>query len=562
MWQFGTDTVKTLGNASLNNCYFVVVDNINAFPFTFDMLMLGGGVVFNIQKEHVFSLPKVVGAKITNKLTNDADFIVPDIREGWVDLLRKVLVAYFETGEGFSYSTVCVRPAGAPIAGFGGTASGSGPLREGLAKICGILDKRIGKKLRPIDAMDIMNIIGSVVVAGNVRRSAEITLGDHEDTYFLRAKRFDLKEPVPNWRSMSNNTVICNDIDYLPDHFWKTYEVGGEPYGLFNMKVSQTKGRTQDKHRKDPRIQGTNPCGEISLESGEMCNLAEIHMVNIDSVEEFARIQQLIWKVCKVVTLVPHHWPESNEVLQRNRRTGLGLTGVLQKELSIIEEWCNTTYPQLERADEEFSERLTEVLGYKVNPSIKLTTIKPSGTASLLSGASPGAHPDFSEYYIRRIRIASSSPIVEACRKAGYHVEHVLRFDGSRDPGTCVVEFPVKAKEGTTLAKDMTAIDQLEVVKTLQRCWSDNAVSVTIYYRKEELADIRAWLEENYNDHIKAVSFLQHSEHGFAQAPLEEITEKEYERSIRGLKPLDLSSSHDEMYDMDAECSEGSCPIR
>ena len=176
LWQLGTKTVDQLGLPSLQNCSFVVVDDpIRPFTWAFEMLMLGSGVGFNIQKEHVYQLPKVRRkVKVTRKDANDADFIVPDSREGWVDLLKKTLEASFVTGDGFTFATHLIRPAGTPIKGFGGTASGAEPLSRGIQQINEVLNNRSGKRLRPIDCLDIMNIIGSVVVAGNVRRSAQI----------------------------------------------------------------------------------------------------------------------------------------------------------------------------------------------------------------------------------------------------------------------------------------------------------------------------------------------------------------------------------------------------
>ena len=206
MWQLGTKTVDQLGLPSLQNCAFVVVDDpIRPFTWAMDMLMLGSGVGFSIKKEHVYKLPKVKRKKIKIERKNDAgaDFIVPDSREGWVKLLGKVLKAYFYSGEGFTYSTQLVRGAGEPIEGFGGTASGAGILVEGMELICGVLDNRRGQQIRPIDALDIMNIIGMIVVAGNVRRSAQIAIGDYDDLDYLKAKRWDLGS-IPNWRAITH----------------------------------------------------------------------------------------------------------------------------------------------------------------------------------------------------------------------------------------------------------------------------------------------------------------------------------------------------------------------
>lgn len=259
MWQLGTKTVDKYGLMSLQNCAFVVVNEpIRPFTWTMDALMLGSGVGFNIQREHVYSLPKV-GRKIKIERVDNAsaDYIVPDTREGWVKLLGKVLKAHFYSGKGFTYSTQLIRGKGAIIKGFGGVASGPEELCVGIDQIHKILNERSMKKLRPIDCLDIMNIIGSIVVAGNVRRSSQISIGDYDDFEYLRAKRWDLGS-IPNWRSMSNNSVACSDISKLPGEFWETYEQG-EPYGLINLKLARSIGRTGETQYPDQEVQGCNP---------------------------------------------------------------------------------------------------------------------------------------------------------------------------------------------------------------------------------------------------------------------------------------------------------------
>ena len=194
--------------------------------------------------------------------------------------------------------------------------------------------------------------------------------------------------------------------------------------------------------------------------------------------------------------------------------------------------------------------------------SIKLTTIKPSGTLSLLSGVTPGAHPGYSHYHIRRIRMASDSALVNVCRQKGYKIEFQRNFDGTDDTNTVVVEFPAKFPENTIVSNDMSAIDQLELVKKLQAEWSDNSVSVTVYYHAKELEDIKKWLKANYNNNLKTVSFLLHSEHGFDQAPLEEITRQEYESMIKLVKPIDNCEVNEGDIKGSFECATGMCPIK
>lgn len=878
-WQLGTRTVNQLGLLSLQNCAFTTVnDPIRPFTWAMDCLMLGSGVGYNIQREYVYELPKPKKVKILRKDVNDADFIVPDSREGWVKLLQKVLEAHFYTGKGFSYSTVCIRGKGSTISGFGGLASGPDELCWGMTEINNVLNSRAGKKIRPIDAMDMMNIIGQVVVAGNVRRSAQISIGDMDDFQFLNAKRWDLGN-IPNWRAMSNNSIVCNDFSQLPDQFWEGYNGNGEPYGLINLKLAQSCGRIGDTEYEDPDVLGFNPCvtgdteiltdngykridsllddkaniwngfewsevqpkitgynqkilkvkfsdgrelkctpshkfhlavgyhGETKIveaqdlklndklikhefpiiDKGEEYNLDEMYtqgfyaadgnknsktiwlygekeklseylvgkkgnsrsinqfgteridfymsfesrskeyvplegnlnsrlawlsglldgdgcelneggfqiasinndfLLNVQkllsicsinskivkmskagkrllpdgkggykyyhcqeanricvgakdvqnlimlglntkrlkfnkvpnrdasrfnqviSIEEYGKVEQvycftehkrnlgcfagIITGQCAEQSLAPYetcclaelflpnietnaeleditkylyrinkhslalkcHHAETEAIVHKNMRMGIGVTGYLQatkKQRS----WLSDNYEALREYDKFYSKKH----GYP--ESIKLTTVKPSGTLSLLAGVTPGCHPAFSRYYKRRIRMASNIPLVETCRQNGYHVEFQKNFDGSEDKNTVVVEFPCSHSTNTTIAKDMKAIEQLEIVKELQTNWSDNAVSCTVYYRKSEIPQIKKWLSKNYNDNIKTCSFMLHKDHGFDQAPMEEISKDEFDKLTKQCNPITKIEKIDEQSILDSfECDGGVCPVK
>lgn len=558
LWQLGTKTVSNLGIASLQNCAGCVVDDpIRPFTWTMDMLMLGCGVGFNIQKEYVYQIPKLQRKKpkIVRQDDASADFIVPDTREGWVKLLGKVLKAYFYAGEGFTYSTQLIRGAGASIKGFGGVSSGPEILVEGMELICGVLDGRRGQKIRPIDCLDIMNIIGMIVVAGNVRRSALIAVGDCDDLEYLRAKRWDLGN-IPNWRSNSNNSVACDDIRKLPSEFWEGYKGNGEPYGLINLNNARRMGRLEETWYPDKNVVVFNPCAEQSLENFETCCLAEIFLPNISSKEELIDVATLLYRINKHSLAMPCHNKETEQVVNNNMRMGIGITG---DAVSTEEQksWLDEAYVALREFDKKYSKEK----GYP--ESIKLTTVKPSGTLSLLPGVSSGAHPAYAQYYIRRMRIAAGSKLVDVCRVNGYHVEYARRFDGTDDHTTVVVEFPCSFPEGSKFAGDTTAVEQLETIKRLQKDWSDNAVSVTVYYKLEELDEIKNWLDENYNTCVKTVSFLLHSDHGFDQAPLEEITKEQYEEMKAKVNPIhSISFDEDDISSDQIGCEGGVCPIK
>ena len=557
LWQLGTDTVNKLGLASLQNCAFTVIDEpVRPFTWAMDLLMLGSGVGYNIQRKNVDKLPEVnINFTAPTRVdSNDADFIVPDSREGWVSLLGKTLKAAFLSVKEptFTYSTVLVRGRGAVIKGFGGTASGPEDLCDGIAKVSTILEKRAGKKLRPIDCLDIMNIIGAIVVAGNVRRSAQIAIGDADDVEYLLAKRWDMGN-IPSWRAMSNNSVVCNDIKDLHEYFWDGYEGKGEPYGLINLRLSRKIGRLGDTNYPDPDVMGYNPCAEQSLAAYETCCLAEVYLSNIESKKEFIDVCKLLYRINKHSLSLPCHLQETADVVHKNMRMGIGVTGVLQAS-DVQRSWLNDAYTELRAFDKEYSAK------HGFPESIKLTTVKPSGTLSLLPGVTSGCHPAYSHYMIRRIRIAADHSLVQVCREHGYPVEYQRNFDGTDDHSTMVVSFPFAYPEGTKIAAEMTAIDQLEVVKWLQENWSDNSVSCTVYYRKEELPEIKKYLAKNYKNNHKSLSFLLHNEHGFKQAPLEEITKEAYDSLVASTKLI--TKVEDASFEGDLECSSGHCPIK
>jgi hypothetical protein len=446
-----------------------------------------------------------------------------------------------------------IRSKGAPIKGFGGTASGPEDLVWGINEIGKVLERRAGKKIRPIDALDIMNIIGAVVVAGNVRRSAQIAIGDPDDIEYLLAKRWDLGN-IPSWRAMSNNSVVCNDIGDLHDFFWDGYEGKGEPYGLINLRLSRKVGRLGETQYPDPGVMGYNPCAEQSLADKETCCLAEIYLPNITSKEELEDVATLLYRVCKHSLALPCHLESTEAIVHENMRMGIGITGVLQST-EEQKSWLDGVYKKLRNYDEWYSQK------HGFNKSIKLTTVKPSGTLSLLPGVTPGCHPAYARYMLRRIRISANHALVQTCREHGYPVEYQQNFDGSEDRSTVVVSFPFRHPDHAILASEMTAISQLETVKWLQEVWSDNSVSCTVYYKKEELPAIKEYLKKHYKKCHKSLSFLLHSEHGFKQAPLEEISEQEYNALVAATKPITGVDEANIGLD-DSECASGACPIR
>ena len=324
--------------------------------------------------------------------------------------------------------------------------------------------------------------------------------------------------------------------------------------GLINLRLSRKVGRLGDTRYPDPTVEGYNPCAEQSLAPYETCCLAEVFLPNVESKGEFLDILELLYRINKHSLMLKSHHPETEAIVHQNMRMGIGLTGILQAS-EEQNSWMSDAYEYLR----DFDERYSEMHGF--NPSVKLTTVKPSGTLSLLPGVTPGVHPGYAQYMYRRIRVASEHPLVETCRSHGYPIEYVRNFDNTEDYNTVVVTFPYAYPDGTKLAKDMSALDQLREVRRLQSDWSDNSVSCTVYYRLEEIPAIKEYLLRHYKNNHKSLSFLLHSDHGFQQAPYEEVTKEQYDELVA---KTTIITSITESIDLDdsSECSTGACPIR
>jgi ribonucleotide reductase alpha subunit len=551
LWFSGSPAHDRVGGKSLNNCWTTTAEEWENFIISQDLLMLGGGVGFSVEHRFTSKLPKVKkGVVITHQLTKDADFIIPDSREGWNEMTKRVLKSYFLTGKSFTYSTICIRGAGEPIKGFGGKASGPGIFVEFVNKLNLILQAREGKHIRPIDSADIMCAIGEMVVSGNVRRSAILILGDCWDKEYLKAKRWDLGV-LPSYRAMANYSVVCDDTDDLHPLYWKTYEIG-EPFGLVNRKNIQTYGRMGEKKKDTAYL--VNPCAEMTGENMEGCNLQEIFLPNLKNEDEFVLSAKLMHRYGKRVSCEDFKHDGINEVVHRNRRIGTGITGCLQSSL-FDSKVLNNVYDEIQKENISYSKEL------KIPESIRTTVIKPSGTMSLVGETSPGIHASFSKYYIRRVRFAANDDLIPLLKNAGHNMEPVMKLDGSLDYNTLVVDFYCETPEGTPCVDGgFDTWKQLDNVLFAQKYWADQSVSATIYYKKDEIPKIKEWLTNNLCN-LKTISFLCYNDHGFKQAPLEAMVKEDYEKKSSKIKTI----MDDKIVGGDLEnleCAGGACPVK
>jgi ribonucleoside-triphosphate reductase len=564
LWTMGTPVVDKIGSAALNNCGFISTKDIHksfSDPFTWacDMLMLGVGVGYDTLGAGKITIYKpwigTPGCKTTLPIVHE----IPDTREGWVESIHILLDSYTDEKSGhyvvFDYSKI--RPAGAPIAGFGGTASGPEPLMEGHENLRKLLDSYHNKILGSVGITDIMNYIGKFVVAGNVRRSAEIAIGEIDDTDFIQMKDFNLyPKELKDRRWMSNNSVFASTSSDFSS-VCKNIAVNGEP-GLIFMETARSFGRIKDGprefgHYKFDDCDGFNPCAEQSLKSYELCNLVETFPANHDSAEEYYDTLKYAYLFAKSVTLVPTHCEKTNEIMLQNRRIGCSQSGIQQaiKKFGIqpyLSDFCDKGYKVINNWDHIYSRWLG------IPTSIKMTTVKPSGTVSILAGSTPGVHCTHSEYYFRTIRVASSSPYTDKLKKAGYRVEESVT-----DKKTSVVYFAVKESNFTKSKYDISLWEQMTLVKELQHYWSDNSVSCTITFKSEEAKDLKSAIEY-FAPYVKTLSFLPLENHNYPQAPYQAITKDEYTDYHKKIKKLNLKNESEKAVG-EKYCSNDTCTI-
>lgn len=557
LWMMGTQFTYDRGSTALNNCSATDTKNdlVHSAEWTMDCLMNGVGVGFSTHWRGSASVP--------NKEDYET-FIIPDSREGWVESLIKLMCSYIDSPKHgknkfpkFDYSQI--REKGLPINGFGGTASGPEPLQKMHERIEGYLDafsirklettattyKQVGDEWKPEQVevskeyghsrliADIFNSIGACVVAGNVRRSAEIALGDVEDQEFINLKNYELNPERGEIGWMSNNSVVLRadqdyeDFGYIPDMAKRIVD-NGEP-GMINLYNIQKYARYGKEKHDDATL--VNPCGEISLENFELCNLAEVFPPRCKNKTDFYKALKFATFYASTVSLLPTHRPETNAIIAKNRRIGVSISGIAQwaSGESIVDtnEWGEMNYTKMTtylrqgyKIVKDYNAEFAKMAG--VPAAVRVTTVKPSGSISLLAGVTPGVHYPVSRYAIRRMRIGKDSPLVPSLVEAGIPYE-----DDTYSDNTLVFSFAID-HGNVRPCEQVSPWEQFSVVAMLQRCYADNCVSATIYFDKEKDAPDVEKMLAMYIPILKSVSMLPHSGHGYVQAPYEPIDEEKY----------------------------------
>ncbi len=643
LWVSGTDYQKRNGD-SLNNCWFIAIrpqkygdshivpDYLGQkqkavsmpFSFLFDQLMKGGGVGFSVVQDNIKKIPAVdnkidLTIVIDKKSASYADSVklgatdkaewakqnegksdyiyynLPDTREGWVLANARLIDMHFNQTNSENKTKLVldisrIRPYGAKIHGFGGTASGPMPLVEMLFDINSIINNRVNSNLTSVDCTDICNLIGKTVVAGNVRRSAELALGTSTDQDFITMKQD--KDKLYHHRWASNNSVAIDSKFNEYEPIANGIRENGEP-GIVNLDLSRNYGRIIDGYQKDidGDVEGTNPCGEISLGNGEPCNLFEVFPYIAEQENwDLKDVFRLATRYAKRVTFSDYDWEISRNIISKNRRIGVSMSGIqdwLLNDLghrvvtgfedSIDEEtgakikkpiydpqgikMVTDAYQAVIDADKEYSKIL------KCNESIKHTTVKPSGTVAKLAGASEGMHFHYAGYLIQRIRFQASDPLLKALDACGYYSEPDIY-----SPNTTCVEFPLRAAHADSKnfasAGTVSIEEQFATQAFLQTYWSDNAVSCTVTFQSDEGDKITS-LFKQYRHVIKSTSLLPYYGGSLKQAPKEPIDKEKYEErkaQITGDVAQVFAEQNDDQKDLElvdqTDCESGACPVK
>ncbi len=598
-WVGNTEVAQHYPMANYN-CSFQIIDGFESFRDIFYLLMVGSGVGLRILKDDVVKVPKVRSdfelihkdymaiARSEREDSTSLEFFynhtvkitIGDSKEGWVQGLDY----YFKLISSNEYRNIKtiivdydhVRPLGERLKTFGGTASGHTSLKNMYDKINKVIKKRglleeIKRfKLQPIDCLDIANIIGENVVVGGVRRTAEIVLLDADDKESINAKSNLYKQIDGQWivdkeiihRQMSNNSIYYTEKPSRDRLHWQIEQMrfSGEPAWV-NAEAGE---------KRRPNFNGVNPCGEILLDSKGLCNLTTINVYafvengKLD-MKGLLKAQRLSARSGYRMTCVELELPKWNEVQQRDKLIGCSLTGWqdMVNATGFDREEQREVLRKLRSVAQKESEMYSTELGEKI--PLLVTTVKPEGTLSQLPSVSSGVHYSHSPYFIRRVRISASDPLVQVCEELGYPV----KAEVGQELETCVtkvIEFPVKAPDGNT-KYDVGAIEQLENYKMFMEDYVDHNCSITVHVREHEWEAVEEWVWENW-DEVMAVSFLSLDDSFYELLPYEAITEEEYLEKKNTMKPfrpslLQKYEKVETQFDIGSEgCESGACPVR
>jgi ribonucleoside-triphosphate reductase len=540
-------TPITKNNSRIYNCAYMPVDDIRAFSETMFLLLGGTGVGYSVQHHHVAELPPIKKAKKHRR------FLIGDSLEGWADSIKMIMKAYFGQSDAmpqFDYTDI--RPKGARLVTAGGKAPGPEPLKVCHAHLMAILDrKQEGEQLTPLECHDLMCHIANAVLAGGIRRSAMISLFSPNDEEMLTCKFGNWWE-LNEQRGRANNSVVLSRDHTTEAEFmtlWKKIELSGsgEPGFYFTNHPDW----------------GTNPCCEIALRQFQFCNLCEINVSDVETQEELnARARAAGFLGTLQAGFTDFHYLREvwKTTTERDALIGVGMTGIASGRVANLD---------LKEAADEVKHVNVEVSAkIGIEFAARCTTIKPSGTSSLVLGTSSGIHAWHNDYYLRRIRIGKNEALYQYLKDN--HPE--LLEDDLLNSKQAIICIPQKAPEGSILRTERV-MDLLERIKLFNLQWvrsgyrmGDNAnnVSATVSIKEDEWAAVGSWMWQNKASY-NGLSVLPYDSGNYKQPPFEDITREKYEELERSLTHINLSMVYepDDATDLQAEaaCAGGACTI-
>ncbi len=531
--QFAGKAARTT-NICAYNCSFIAPRTIRDIAEIMYISMCGTGVGFSVESENVQALPQIArqtGAKLPVH-------VIADSKEGWADALTLGLSAWYG-GSDVDFDFSRVRPAGSRLKTMGGKSSGPEPLRALLSFARERILKKQGRRLSNIDVHDIICKIGECVVAGGVRRSAMISLSDLDDEAVRDSKKgqFYLSEAQ---RMLANNSAVYlerPDTRTFLDEWTALVKSGSGERGIFNRGgLARTLPKRRLKQWDTLPALGTNPCGEIILQSKQFCNLSEV-IARADDTEatllEKVRIAAMLGTYQSSLTYFPYLSREWKKNCEAERLLGVSVTGQWDCSLARTPGLLEKMRHMAVETNRKYAKRLG------IPASTCVTCVKPSGTVSQTVDCASGMHPRHAPYYIRRIRISATDALFRMLRDQG--VPYAPEVGQTMETATTfVLEFPVKAPDGAVTRDDVSALDQLEHWKVVKQHYTEHNPSVTISVGEDEWIAVADWIYKNW-DLVGGLSFLPRSNHVYQLAPYEAISRERYEELASAVARLDFS---------------------
>jgi len=540
-------------NVAAYNCSYLPVDDMRSFDEAMYILLCGTGVGFSCEHKYVEKLP------VIPELKHDLfTIVVEDSKEGWCEAYRKLIELLYK-GYQPTWDVSKVRPAGAPLKTFGGRASGPGPLVSLFEYTINKFKHAQGRKLKPIEAHDIMCKIGEVVVVGGVRRSAMISLGDLGDYDHATAKAGAWWENHGE-RALANNSAVYDtkpSIGEFMKEWLDIYNSHSGERGIFNREASKKQASKWGRRAYDVEY-GTNPCSEIILKPYQFCNLSTVVARASDTRHDLRRkvtIATIFGTMQSTLTNFPYLRPIWRENTEAERLLGVSITGIMSNEL--------LTGKQRKEVLEELRDLARTVNRYwagvlNVPESTAITCVKPEGTVSQLALTESGIHAGHAPFYVRRVRQDNKDPLTQFLINSG--VPHEPCF--MKPDSTTVFEFPLASKGITR--HDLTAIQHLEIWLDFQRHWCEHKPSVTISVKEHEWMDVGAWVYEHF-DECTGISFLPDDGGTYKQAPYEDCTEEDFNRRVAQMPQVDWNNFLEFQDNVEGAqtlaCTAGGCAI-